>query len=221
MMQCLSRFFAPKKLMAVVLLLILMTAGIFFWKNHSSSSPSQLTERISSELSGPWEAKLQMDCGDFSALCQFRQQYIGEASFQFLAPPSLEGFGLEIKDQQINLSYHGMKGSISADRLMESSGAGMFLEAIDSITRQEGLEDISEKDSPILTLAVPSEDGEPLFSMSFDENGIPLSLSFPQKELTITITDFVSTSLSGEAVPEKTDETPEEETPVEPENAKQ
>lgn len=101
MMQMLSRFFVPKKLIAVLLALLVVIGSIFLFQKFSSSSDeasAQDLSRIAANLSGGFTANLSMEYGDFQSAAQFEQRYIGDCTFRFSSPPSLDGFELTLSE---------------------------------------------------------------------------------------------------------------------------
>ena len=111
MMQMLSRFFVPKKLIAVLLALLVVIGSIFLFQKFSSSSDeasAQDLSRIAANLSGGFTANLSMEYGDFQSAAQFEQRYIGDCTFRFSSPPSLDGFELTLSDGKVTVCYRGI-----------------------------------------------------------------------------------------------------------------
>ena len=133
MLQKLSRFFVPKRLIVVLVLLAVLAGGILlFCRNPSGSAQDFDLNRAVANLSGSFSADLQMRLADFEARAAFQQSYIGDCTFQFTSPPSLDGFCVSVQDGQVSLSYKGLDCSVPSDELFQQSGAGMFLEVLQS-----------------------------------------------------------------------------------------
>ena len=91
MLQKLSRFFVPKRLIVVLVLLAVLAGGILlFCRNPSGSAQDFDLNRAVANLSGSFSADLQMRLADFEARAAFQQSYIGDCTFQFTSPPSLD-----------------------------------------------------------------------------------------------------------------------------------
>ena len=174
MMQMLSRFFVPKKLIAVLLALLVVIGSIFLFQKFSSSSDeasAQDLSRIAANLSGGFTANLSMEYGDFQSTAQFEQRYIGDCTFRFSSSPS----------------------SISNDQLFESSGAGLFLQALETITSMQELS--SQTEDGILTLSLPGSEEDPAFSAKLNPTDAELlEISFPQEKFKVVVSDFSPSS---------------------------
>lgn len=196
MMQMLSRFFVPKKLIAVLLALLVVIGSIFLFQKFSSSSDeasAQDLSRIAANLSGGFTANLSMEYGDFQSAAQFEQRYIGDCTFRFSSPPSLDGFELTLSDGKVTVCYRGISSSISNDHLFESSGAGLFLQALETITSMQGLS--SQTEDGILTLSLPGSEEDPAFSAKLNPTDAELlEISFPQENFKVVVSDFSPSS---------------------------
>lgn len=196
MMQMLSRFFVPKKLIAVLLALLVVIGSIFLFQKFSPSSDeasAQDLSRIAANLSGGFTANLSMEYGDFQSAAQFEQRYIGDCTFRFSSPPSLDGFELTLSDGKVTVCYHGISSSISNDQLFESSGAGLFLQALETITSMQGLS--SQTEDGILTLSLPGSEEDPAFSAKLNPTDAELlEVSFPQENFKVVVSDFFPSS---------------------------
>lgn len=196
MMQMLSRFFVPKKLIAVLLALLVVIGSIFLFQKFSSSSDeasAQDLSRIAANLSGGFTANLSMEYGDFQSAAQFEQRYIGDCTFRFSSPPSLDGFELTLSDGKVTVCYCGISSSISNDQLFESSGAGLFLQALETITSMQGLS--SQTEDGILTLSLPGSEEDPAFSAKLNPTDAELlEVSFPQENFKVVVSDFSPSS---------------------------
>lgn len=196
MMQMLSRFFVPKKLIAVLLALLVVIGSIFLFQKFSSSSDeasAQDLSRIAANLSGGFTANLSMEYGDFQSAAQFEQRYIGDCTFRFSSPPSLDGFELTLSDGKVTVFYRGISSSISNDQLFESSGAGLFLQALETITSMQGLS--SQTEDGILTLSLPGGEEDSAFSAKLNPTDAELlEISFPQENFKVVVSDFSPSS---------------------------
>lgn len=196
MMQMLSRFFVPKKLIAVLLALLVVIGSIFLFQKFSSSSDeasAQDLSRIAANLSGGFTANLSMEYGDFQSAAQFEQRYIGDCTFRFSSPPSLDGFELTLSDEKVTVCYRGISSSISNDQLFESSGAGLFLQALETITSMQGLS--SQTEDGILTLSLPGSEEDSAFSAKLNPTDAELlEVSFPQENFKVVVSDFSPSS---------------------------
>ena len=196
MMQMLSRFFVPKKLIAVLLALLVVIGSIFLFQKFSSSSDeasAQDLSRIAANLSGGFTANLSIEYGDFQSAAQFEQRYIGDCTFLFSSPPSLDGFELTLSDGKVTVCYRGISSSISNDQLFESSGAGLFLQALETITSMQGLS--SQTEDGILTLSLPGSEEDPAFSAKLNPTDAELlEVSFPQEKFKVVVSDFSPSS---------------------------
>lgn len=196
MMQMLSRFFVPKKLIAVLLALLVVIGSIFLFQKFSSSSDeasAQDLSRIAANLSGGFTANLSMEYGDFQSAAQFEQRYIGDCTFRFSSPPSLDGFELTLSDGKVTVCYRGISSRISNDQLFESSGAGLFLQALETITSMQGLS--SQTEDGILTLSLPGSEEDPAFSAKLNPTDAQLlEVSFPQENFKVVVSDFSPSS---------------------------
>ena len=196
MMQMLSRFFVPKKLIAVLLALLVVIGSIFLFQKFSSSSgeaSAQDLSRIAANLSGGFTANLSMEYGDFQSAAQFEQRYIGDCTFRFSSPPSLDGFELTLSDGKVTVCYRGISSSMSSDQLFESSGAGLFLQALETITSMQGLS--SQTEDGILTLSLPGSEEDPAFSAKLNPTDAELlEVSFPQENFKVVVSDFSPSS---------------------------
>ena len=196
MMQMLSRFFVPKKLIAVLLALLVVIGSIFLFQKFSSSSDeasAQDLSRIAANLSGGFTANLSMEYGDFQSAAQFEQCYIGDCTFRFSSPPSLDGFELTLSDGKVTVCYRGISSSISNDQLFESSGAGLFLQALETITSMQGLS--SQTEDGILTLSLPGGEEDSAFSAKLNPTDAELlEISFPQENFKVVVSDFSPSS---------------------------
>lgn len=196
MMQMLSRFFVPQKLIAVLLALLVVIGSIFLFQKFSSSSDetsAQDLSRIAANLSGGFTANLSMEYGDFQSAAQFEQRYIGDCTFRFSSPPSLDGFELTLSDGKVTVCYRGISPSISNDQLFESSGAGLFLQALETITSMQGLS--SQTEDGILTLSLPGSEEDPAFSAKLNPTDAELlEVSFPQEKFKVVVSDFSPSS---------------------------
>lgn len=196
MMQMLSRFFVPQKLIAVLLALLVVIGSIFLFQKFSSSSDetsAQDLSRIAANLSGGFTANLSMEYGDFQSAAQFEQRYIGDCTFRFSSPPSLDGFELTLSDGKVTVCYRGISSSISNDQLFESSGASLFLQALETITSMQGLS--SQTEDGILTLSLPGSEEDPAFSAKLNPTDAELlEVSFPQEKFKVVVSDFSPSS---------------------------
>ena len=196
MMQMLSRFFVPKKLIAVLLALLVVIGSIFLFQKFSSSSDeasAQDLSRIAANLSGGFTANLSMEYGDFQSAAQFEQRYIGDCTFRFSSPPSLDGFELTLSDGKVTVCYRGISSNISNDQLFESSGAGLFLQALETITSMQGLS--SQTEDGILTLSLPGGEEDSAFSAKLNPTDAELlEVSFPQEKFKVVVSDFSPSS---------------------------
>ena len=196
MMQMLSRFFVPKKLIAVLLALLVVIGSIFLFQKFSSSSDeasAQDLSRIAANLSGGFTANLSMEYGDFQSAAQFEQRYIGDCTFRFSSPPSRDGFELTLSDGKGTVCSRGISSSISNDQLFESSGAGLFLQALETITSMQGLS--SQTEDGILTLSLPGSEEDPAFSAKLNLTDAELlEVSFPQENFKVVMSDFSPSS---------------------------
>ena len=149
MLQKLSRFFVPKRLIVVLVLLAVLAGGILlFCRNPSGSAQDFDLNRAVANLSGSFSADLQMRLGDFEAKAAFQQSYIGDCTFQFTSPPSLDGFCVSVQDGQVSLSYKGLDCSVPSDELFQQSGAGMFLEVLQSLSSGQNIETQQQETAP-------------------------------------------------------------------------
>ncbi len=196
MLQTLSRFHLSKKHFAVLIAILLLIIGIFYFYQYNSSrsgteSDSQLVSRIASSMSGGFTADLDIHWNDFAAAAQFEQRYIGDCTFRFTSPPSLEGFEMTLADKKVSLTYHGISSETDANGLFSSSGAGMFLQAVEGLAAQQGLE-YTSKDG-ILLFTIPADTKENQFCASFDaQTGALLKVEFPQENFSIQVSNFTS-----------------------------
>ena len=189
-------FFVPQKLIAVLLALLVVIGSIFLFQKFSSSSDetsAQDLSRIAANLSGGFTANLSMEYGDFQSAAQFEQRYIGDCTFRFSSPPSLDGFELTLSDGKVTVCYRGISSSISNDQLFESSGAGLFLQALETITSMQGLS--SQTEDGILTLSLPGSEEDPAFSAKLNPTDAELlEVSFPQEKFKVVVSDFSPSS---------------------------
>ena len=81
----------------------------------------------------------------------------------------------------MTVCYRGISSSISNDQLFESSGAGLFLQALETITSMQGLS--SQTEDGILTLSLPGSEEDPAFSAKLNLTDAELlEVSFPQEK---------------------------------------
>lgn len=94
-----------------------------------------------------------------------------------------------LSDGKVTVCYRGISSSISNDQLFESSGAGLFLQALETITSMQGLS--SQTEDGILTLSLPGSEEDPAFSAKLNPiDAELLEISFPQENFKVVVSDF-------------------------------
>lgn len=176
--------FLSKKGIGVLLLILAIVAGALalshFSRNKADSRPEQQLSRLAANLSGGFKAQLEISCDGFSANADFQQQYLGDCQFRFTSPPSLDGFVLTVREGQAELSYRGLASTQNTDQFFSSSGAGLFLEALQGLSNPQGLQ--CEQADGQLLLSLPSDENENrLLAVVDAESGTPVSVEFPQE----------------------------------------
>ncbi len=176
--------FLSKKGIGVLLLILAIVAGALalshFSLNKADSRPEQQLSRLAANLSGGFKAQLEINCDGFSANADFQQQYLGDCQFRFTSPPSLDGFVLTVREGQAELSYRGLASTQNTDQFFSSSGAGLFLEALQGLSNPQGLQ--CEQENGQLLLSLPSGENENRWLAVVDaESGTPVSVEFPQE----------------------------------------
>lgn len=176
--------FCSKKGIGVLLLILAIVAGALalshFSRNKADSRPEQQLSRLAANLSGGFQAQLEISYDGFSASADFQQQYLGDCQFRFTSPPSLDGFVLTVREGQAELSYRGLASTQNTDQFFSSSGAGLFLEALQGLSNPQGLQ-CEQADSQLL-LSLPSGENENrLLAVVDAESGTPVSVEFPQE----------------------------------------
>lgn len=176
--------FLSKKGIGVLLLILAIVAGALalshFSRNKADSRPEQQLSRLAANLSGGFQAQLEISCDGFSANADFQQQYLGDCQFRFTSPPSLDGFVLTVREGQAELSYRGLASTQNTDQFFSSSGAGLFLEALQGLSNPQGLQ--CEQADGQLLLSLPSGENENrLLAVVDAESGTPVSVEFPQE----------------------------------------
>lgn len=193
MLQKLSHCFCSKKFLALLLVLILLIGGVFLLCKSpvagGKESCEQQLARAAANLSGAFSATLEIKYDDFAANVQYEQRYIGDSTFRFTSPPSLDGFELTIADGAVNLSYRGLGSTMNTDQFFSASGAGMFLTALENIISQQGF--ACAEENGVLTLTMPAGEEEPTFLAQLDtQSGAIIKLEFPQENVSINVSDF-------------------------------
>ena len=182
--------FLSKKGIGVLLLILAIVAGALalshFSLNKADSRPEQQLSRLAANLSGGFKAQLEISCDGFSANADFQQQYLGDCQFRFTSPPSLDGFVLTVREGQAELSYRGLASTQNTDQFFSSSGAGLFLEALQGLSNPQGLQ--CEQADGQLLLSLPSGENENrLLAVVDAESGTPVSVEFPQEGCVIRL----------------------------------
>lgn len=184
--------FCSKKGIGVLLLILAIVAGALalshFSRNKADSRPEQQLSRLAANLSGGFKAQLEISCDGFSANADFQQQYLGDCQFRFTSPPSLDGFVLTVREGQAELSYRGLASTQNTDQFFSSSGAGLFLEALQGLSNPQGLQ--CEQADGQLLLSLPSDENENrLLAVVDAESGTPVSVEFPQEGCIIRLNE--------------------------------
>lgn len=184
--------FLSKKGIGVLLLILAIVAGALalshFSLNKADSRPEQQLSRLAANLSGGFKAQLEINCDGFSANADFQQQYLGDCQFRFTSPPSLDGFVLTVREGQAELSYRGLASTQNTDQFFSSSGAGLFLEALQGLSNPQGLQ-CEQADGQFL-LSLPSGENENrLLAVVDAESGTPVSVEFPQEGCVIRLNE--------------------------------
>lgn len=184
--------FLSKKGIGVLLLILAIVAGALalshFSLNKADSRPEQQLSRLAANLSGGFKAQLEISCDGFSANADFQQQYLGDCQFRFTSPPSLDGFVLTVREGQAELSYRGLASTQNTDQFFSSSGAGLFLEALQGLSNPQGLQ--CEQADGQLLLSLPSGENENRLLAVVDvESGTPVSVEFPQEGCVIRLNE--------------------------------
>ncbi len=184
--------FLSKKGIGVLLLILAIVAGALalshFSLNKADSRPEQQLSRLAANLSGGFKAQLEISCDGFSANADFQQQYLGDCQFRFTSPPSLDGFVLTVREGQAELSYRGLASTQNTDQFFSSSGAGLFLEALQGLSNPQGLQ--CEQADGQLLLSLPSGENENrLLAVVDAESGTPVSVEFPQEGCVIRLNE--------------------------------
>ena len=193
MLQKLSRFFVPKRLIVVLVLLAVLAGGILlFCRNPSGSAQDFDLNRAVSNLSGSFSADLQMRLADFEARAAFQQSYIGDCTFQFTSPPSLDGFCVSVQDGQVSLSYKGLDCSVPSDELFQQSGAGMFLEVLQSLSSGQNIETQQQEDDGTVLLTFPLIENGSSCTVQLDPSTLAiLRADIPEQDCSFILSNFV------------------------------
>lgn len=191
MLQKLSRFFVPKRLILVLVLLAVLAGGILlFCHNSFGGAPDFDLNRAVANLSGSFSADLQMRLGDFEAKANFQQPYIGDCTFQFTSPPSLDGFSVSMQDGQVSLSYKGLDCSVPSDELFEQSGAGMFLQVLQSLSAGQNI-DAQEQEDGTMLLTFPLIENGSSCTVQLDPSTFAiLRADIPEQDCSFILSNF-------------------------------
>lgn len=185
--------FCSKKGIGVLLLLLVIVGGAFalchFSMDKANNNCEQQLSRLAANLSGGFSAQLEISYDGFSADANYEQQYLGDCQLHFTSPPSLDGFVLTVKEGQTELSYRGLASTRDTDQFFSSSGAGLFLEALEILSNPQSLQ--CEQEEGQLLLSLPSSENEHRFRAVIDtERGVPTLFEFPSEGCSIRLDDM-------------------------------
>lgn len=176
--------FCSKKGIGILLLLLMVVGGAFalchFSTDQADNSREQQLSRLAANLSGGFCAQLEICYDGFVADANYEQQYLGDCRFHFTSPPSLDGFELAVREGQAELSYRGLASTQNTDPFFSSSGAGLFLKALETVSDPQSL--TCEQEEEQLILSLPSGEKEHRFRAVIDAgSGAPISFKFPEE----------------------------------------
>ena len=157
-MKSLSRFFVPKRLLAVLIALLCAVGAILYFARSPRQQDFDLTRSLSA-LSGSFSTTISMQLPNFQTQAQYTQTYIGNCSFTFTSPPSLDGFTVTLQDGEVLLSFAGLDCAVSSSELFEQSGAGKFCSVMKALSAGQGIE--SEQTEEGTKLSFYTESGSP------------------------------------------------------------